>query len=92
MGLGGHNIKPASRSKMKIPKAIAGATAIPSPPGAVINFWTGSAAMHAPHSKPWMKLMVLTPLIAAPVQTADPDNYGGEIAELGIGFNIAPHR
>ncbi len=30
------------------------------------------------------------PLITAPVQTADPDNYGGEIAELGLGFNITP--
>ncbi len=30
------------------------------------------------------------PLIAAPVQTADPDNYGGEIVEIGAGFNIVP--
>ena len=29
-------------------------------------------------------------LITAPVTTADPDNYGGEIAELGAGFNITP--
>ena len=30
--------------------------------------------------------------IAAPVQTADPDNYGGETVEAGIGFNINPPR
>ncbi len=30
------------------------------------------------------------PLIAAPVQTADPDNYGGETIALGGGFQIKP--
>lgn len=30
------------------------------------------------------------PLIAAPVTTADPDNYGGDIASLSAGFNITP--
>lgn len=30
------------------------------------------------------------PLIAAPVQTADPDNYGGETVALGAGFQINP--
>ncbi len=28
------------------------------------------------------------PLIAAPVQTADPDNYGGQTIELGFGINL----
>ncbi|MEM6780390.1 MAG: transporter [Pseudomonadota bacterium] len=30
------------------------------------------------------------PLIAAPVQTADPDNFGGETIALGGGFQIKP--
>jgi len=30
------------------------------------------------------------PLIAAPVPTADPDNYGADIVEIGLGFNITP--
>ena len=29
-------------------------------------------------------------LITAPVQTADPNNYGGEIIELGAGFTYSP--
>ncbi|MEL6980295.1 MAG: transporter [Pseudomonadota bacterium] len=29
------------------------------------------------------------PNIAAPVQTADPDNYGGETVEFGVGVNLA---
>ena len=32
------------------------------------------------------------PLITAPVTTADTDHYGGEIAELGLGFNITPQH
>jgi len=27
--------------------------------------------------------------IVAPVQTADPDNYGGDVVEAGIGFNLS---
>ncbi len=30
--------------------------------------------------------------IAAPVQTANPDNYGGDIIELGAGFSYAPQH
>ncbi len=29
-------------------------------------------------------------LITAPVQTADPDNYGGKVIELGAGFTYSP--
>ena len=32
------------------------------------------------------------PLIAAPVTTADPDNYGGEFVEASLGFNITPPK
>ena len=31
-------------------------------------------------------------LIAAPVTTADPDNYGGEFIEASLGFNITPPK
>ncbi|MEM9724485.1 MAG: transporter [Pseudomonadota bacterium] len=31
----------------------------------------------------------IDPQIVAPVQTADPDNQGGEVIELGLGVNIA---
>lgn len=30
--------------------------------------------------------------IAGPVQTADPDNYGGKRLEIGVGFNITPQQ
>lgn len=30
----------------------------------------------------------IDPAIVAPVQTADPDNYGGETVELGLGVNL----
>lgn len=30
----------------------------------------------------------IDPQIVAPVQTADPDNYGGEVIELGLGINL----
>ena len=29
------------------------------------------------------------PLIVAPVQTADPDNYGGKEIHFGVGMNIS---
>ena len=32
------------------------------------------------------------PLIAAPVTTADPDNYGGEFISASVGFNIVPPK
>lgn len=31
----------------------------------------------------------MDPMIAAPVQTADPDNYGGDAVILGLGLNMA---
>ena len=31
----------------------------------------------------------MDPMIAGPVQTADPDNYGGETLVLGLGLNVA---
>ena len=30
--------------------------------------------------------------IAGPVQTADPNNYGGKRAEIGLGFNLQPFK
>ncbi|MBL4804768.1 MAG: transporter [Alphaproteobacteria bacterium] len=32
------------------------------------------------------------PMIAAPVTTADPDNYGGKFVEGSLGFNIVPGK
>ena len=30
--------------------------------------------------------------ISAPVQTADPDNYGGDVVEMGLGVNFVPQK
>ena len=34
------------------------------------------------------KIDGIDPNIVAPVQTADPDNFGGEIVEAGLGFTL----
>jgi len=51
------------------------------------NWFRGTARLTAEHIG---DIDGADPLIAAPVTTADPDNYGGDFIEAGLGFNIVP--
>ena len=59
-----------------------------------LNFWGGyawnknvSTSLHLSASTQ-DEIDGIDPNIVAPVQTADPDNYGGEIIETGFGLNL----